>query len=427
MVRSHLISKFTFVTAACALLLAGGCRHKKYENPISKDTQQPDKVLFDKSVKDIERGRYEIARITLNTLINTYDASEFLAKAKLAIADSWYREGGSHGWAQAEAEYKDFILFYPTLEESAEAQERVCLIHFKQMEKADRDPQHASRAETECRQLLVQFPNSKYAVTAEQRLREIQEVLAESEMRVGTFYHSKGSNPAAANRFSYLVNQYPLYSGADDALWQQADSYNRMGPRFRQKAGDSYAKIVRDYPLSGYADNARKKLKELEMAVPEADPVAEARMKYEMENRTKAGLLHPVMTMITHGPDVHTAAKSGTPQMANAQPPIPESVPIPVSATGVGNTDVTAGPVTGANSVIDSKPDARQNPPTAAAAAVEPAPAQPLPTNQQGQQRKKKKVKTPPVETPATAPATTSTTLAAPTDVPATPPAPPNK
>ena len=45
--------------------------------------------------------------------MNTYDTSEYLAKAKLAIADSWFREGGSHGLAQAEAEYKDFILFYP--------------------------------------------------------------------------------------------------------------------------------------------------------------------------------------------------------------------------------------------------------------------------------------------------------------------------
>ena len=121
------------------VLTSCGFRRKKYENPITKDTQQPDKVLFDKAIKDIEKGRYEVARLTLNTLINTYDTSEFLAKAKLAIADSWFREGGSHGLAQAEAEYKDFILFYPTLEEAAEAQEKVCMIHFKQMEKADRD------------------------------------------------------------------------------------------------------------------------------------------------------------------------------------------------------------------------------------------------------------------------------------------------
>src|SRR6202166_466202 len=122
------------------LAMIGACscgfKHTKYENPISKDTQQPDKVLFDKAMKDVEKGRYEVARLTLNTLINTYDTSEFLAKAKLLIADSWYREGGSHGWAQAEAEYKDFILFYPQMEEAAESQWKVCDIHYKQMETA---------------------------------------------------------------------------------------------------------------------------------------------------------------------------------------------------------------------------------------------------------------------------------------------------
>src|SRR5512138_718987 len=130
------------VVAVTALGLLSSCsfRRKKYENPITKDTQQPDKVLFDKAIADIERGRFEVARITLNTLINTYDTSEYMAKAKLAIADSWYREGGTHGLAQAEAEYKDFILFYPQMEESAEAQQKVCDIHYKQMEKADRDP-----------------------------------------------------------------------------------------------------------------------------------------------------------------------------------------------------------------------------------------------------------------------------------------------
>ncbi|HWC00316.1 MAG TPA: outer membrane protein assembly factor BamD, partial [Bryobacteraceae bacterium] len=136
----HAVRQVIVLAVVMGLLSACGLRRKKYENPISKDTQQPDKVLFDKAVNDIERSRYEVARLTLQTLINTYDSSEYLAKAKLAIADSWYREGGARGLAQAEAEYKDFILFYPTMEESAEAQEKVCMIHYKQMEKADRDP-----------------------------------------------------------------------------------------------------------------------------------------------------------------------------------------------------------------------------------------------------------------------------------------------
>ncbi|MCX6635329.1 MAG: outer membrane protein assembly factor BamD, partial [Acidobacteria bacterium] len=327
------------------LLGSCGFRRKKYENPITKDTQQPDKVLYDKAVQDIERSRFEVARITLNTLINTYDTSEFMAKAKLAIADSWFREGGSHGLAQAEAEYKDFILFYPTLEEAAEAQEKVCMIHVKQMEKTDRDVKHAVRAEDECRQLLVQFPNSKFAPRAQQLLREIQEVIADSEYRVGAFYHTKGSNPAAANRLQALIDQYPLYSQADDALWRLGDAYSKMGPRFRDASGAAYARIVKEYPLSPLADQARKQLVSMELAVPEADPVAYARMKYEIENRTKPGMMSHMWGVFRKSPDVSAAAKSGQPPMTSLRPAIPASVPPPPSGTGV-SADVTVSTVT---------------------------------------------------------------------------------
>src|ERR1700676_2501 len=94
----------SLVTLVAGLTTSCGFRRHKYDDPITKDTKQPDKVLFDKAINDIEHSRFEVARITLNTLINTYDQSEFLPKAKLAIADSWFREGGTSGFAKADAE-----------------------------------------------------------------------------------------------------------------------------------------------------------------------------------------------------------------------------------------------------------------------------------------------------------------------------------
>ena len=334
--------RYVIVLAAAAGLLSScGIKRKKYENPISKDTQQPDKVLFDKAVNDIERSRYEIARLTLQTLINTYDTSEYLAKAKLAIADSWFREGGSHGLAQAEAEYKDFILFYPTMEEAAEAQNKVCDIHYKQMEKSDRDPMHAFRAEDECRQLVVQFPNSKFAPDAQQKLRNIQEVLADHEFRAGFFYHNKGSFPAAANRLQGVADQFPLYSGADEALWELADSYQKMGDRFEDKKAAALARIVKDFPLSSHADEAKEELTAMKRPVPEADPVAYSRMKYELENREKASKLSHVLGAFRKNPDTRLAAKSGSPSMETMHPTVPESVPKSAGGGGFGDVGVS--------------------------------------------------------------------------------------
>jgi outer membrane protein assembly factor BamD len=370
---------FLFVIMiACLAATSCGFKAKKYDDPITKDTKQPDKVLFDRSINDIEHGRYEIARITLNTLINTYDQSEFLAKAKLAIADSWFREGGAASLAQAEAEYKDFILFYPTMEEAAESQQKICQIHYKQMDKSDRDPTQAIRAEDECRQLIVQFPNSKYVDETKQLLRNVQESLAEGEYLVGNFYFKRGDNSAAANRLSHLVDQYPLYSKADLALWEMGEAYGKLGNRFRKQEGEAYSKIVQDYPLSPYTDDATRRLKELEMPVPEVDKGAVARMQYEKDHYKKPGMVSRATLPLRRGPDTSMAAQSGDPAMTNLRPSVPPLVP---QATGGANGfqgQVTATQV-GDSNALDTKPDARANPPAQggdAAAAGQPASGQ---------------------------------------------------
>jgi outer membrane protein assembly factor BamD len=360
------------------LLLSGfGLFHrKKYEKPITKDTLQPDKILFDKAIKNIEHGDYEAARLTLNTLINTYDTSEFLAKAKLAIADSWFREGGAHGLAQAEQEYKDFILFYPNMEEAAESQFKVCNIHYKQMEKADRDNAQGQRAEDECRILKTQYPNSKFATQGEQMLRNIQEVLADKEFKTGDFYHNRGSFPAAANRMSFVSRQYPLYSGSDEVLWELADAYKHMGDRFEDQQADALTKLVRDYPLSAHVNGAKEMLTAMKKPVPQADPAAYARMKYELDNRTRPGIVHRTISPFTTRPETYLSAKSGNPAMESMRPPVPVSVP-QVAAPGgqSGVSDVSASQLVGNTDAFDKTQDARLGVPPAVAPGAAPAAA----------------------------------------------------
>src|SRR5580692_1380759 len=335
--------RYTWILAAlAALAFSAGCRKKAYENPITKNTQQPDKVLFDSAMDSVEHGRYERARLTLQTLMNTYDNSEFLAKAKLLYADSWFREGGAHGLAQAEAEYKDFILFYPAMEEAAEAQEKICKMQYQQMDKSDRDPTHAFRADDECRNVLVQFPNSKFAPEVAQMLRNIQEMLADREYKVGDLYYKKGSFPASANRFQALTDQYPLYSRADEALWLEAEDYQRMGDRFEDQRAAAYSRIVKDYPLSAHVDDAKAGLEELKRPVPEADPVALSRMKYEKENIAKRSLMSKATGPFNDHPNLNMAAKSGTPVMGRLAPTVPYSVPQTASGQAAATNEVTA-------------------------------------------------------------------------------------
>jgi outer membrane protein assembly factor BamD len=134
---------------ALAATFLAGCLGKKNTAPAAGTSAEPDKVLYAKATNDMKHGRYSIGRLSLQTLINTYPDSEYLAKAKLEIGDSYYKEGGTAGLKQSIVEYKDFITFFPFLDESAYAQMQIAMAHYHQMEKPDRDHAEAVQAEAE--------------------------------------------------------------------------------------------------------------------------------------------------------------------------------------------------------------------------------------------------------------------------------------
>ncbi len=160
----------------------------------------------------VKHGRYDVARLDLQTLLNTYPDSQYMMRAKLGVADSWFKEGGTAALTQAEQEYKDFITFFPNSPEAAEAQMRVGDIYFRQMDKPDRDYSNTIHAEEAYRLMLQQFPDSILIPQAKQRLREVQETLASREADIAAFYATHANWPATIARYQTVVDTYPLYS-----------------------------------------------------------------------------------------------------------------------------------------------------------------------------------------------------------------------
>jgi hypothetical protein len=103
--------------------------------------------------------------------------------------------------------------------------------------------------------------------------------------------------------------------------------------------------------------------------VPQADPAAYARMKYELENRLRPGLIHRTISPFESRPDVNLAAKSGAPAMQAVRPAIPVSVPAIAAGTQTGISDVAAS-VVGNSEAIDKTPDARFGVPAAGTPAA---------------------------------------------------------
>ena len=166
-------------------------KEKKIDPLVGKDVGLPDKQLYDKALEQTKKGHFDVARLDLQTLLNTYPDSQYQMRAKLAIADSWYREGGTAALTQAESEYSDFRVFFPNAPEAAEAQMRIGDIYFRQMDKPDRDYTKATHAEEEYRRMLTDYPDSTLVPQAKQRLRDVQEVLATRESGIAGYYSTK--------------------------------------------------------------------------------------------------------------------------------------------------------------------------------------------------------------------------------------------
>jgi outer membrane protein assembly factor BamD len=339
-----MFKRFTTVIGIGVMLLSfAACSNKKVSNPIAQvDSKQPDKILFDRAMDAMKHNKFDVARLTLQTLINTYPDSEFVARAKLAVGDSWYAEGGSAAMTQAENEYKDFITFFPNMPEAAEAQLKIANIHYREMEKPDRDFTHAMRAEEEYRQLMIQFPDSKLVPEAKKRLLEVQEVLAEREFRIGKFYFMRESWNAAIARLQSLVDAYPLYSQADEALYMLGSAHERQADavravpsdkvnealkgtiikKYEDEAATEFAQIIKRYPVMPRAADAKARLEAMHRPVPTPTPDAIALNKKEQESREASGMWDRMMTTLHKGPDVvmARATKIGEPTLQDPKP-----------------------------------------------------------------------------------------------------------
>ena len=318
-------------------------KHKKNvdlsANPLGNvKSDQPDKLLFDKAMTALKKGKYDVARLDLQTLLNTYSDSEYAMRAKLAVGDTWMKEGGTAALAQAESEYKDFITFFPNTPEAAEAQMKVGDIYFEQMEKPDRDPQNAVNAEREYRNMLEQFPDSPLIPKAKQKLREVQEALAQRQFEIGQYYASRENYPAAIARLETVSETYPLFSHSDQTLITIGDAYaneaqlfarqralsasarNELTKYYDQRAIQAWSRVVSHYPMAPHVEDAKDRLIAMGAPVPDPTQQALAESQAEEDSRVPVRIGKRALDLLSRGPDTVHAARVGEPSLQSPPP-----------------------------------------------------------------------------------------------------------
>ena len=322
-------------------------REQKFNPLVGKDATLPDKQLYDKALVEQNKGHFDVERLDLQTLLNTYPDSQYLMRAKLAVADSWFQEGGSAALAQAEQEYGDFITFFPNAPEAAEAQMRMGDIYLKQMDVPDRDYAKAVKAEEQYRLMMKTYPDAPPAVhkEAEQKLRDVQEVMAQREFDLGQFYQLRGNYPAAIARYDTVVDTYPLFSHMDDTLIGLGDAYEfdanavraqvtcakagqygclpeaakaRLEEEYDGKAAAYYRDVVLNHSAAPHSEDAKERLQAMNLPLPTPTAQQAAASEALEGSRAQYTLSKRLQLLLVRKPDTVTAAQIGAPPLEDA-------------------------------------------------------------------------------------------------------------
>lgn len=258
-------------------LQAIGCGDKaakKVESEAPRDGR--DREIYVDGLKAIQKRRYEEGRILLNTMISTYDNSPILPLAKLLIADSFYREGGSSNLAQAEVEYREWLQFFPNHQLADDVLLKIADIHIRQVDAPNRDWTEARAAERELVRIQKEYPQTDLNPEVKDKLKFVREQLGMHELGITRFYfkYRQGWN-AVVSRGRDMLKKYPEFSYVDEVLFLVGSAL--VEKEDTPEAAKYFSRLVREFPNSEYRDKAAEFLERFGMEVPDPSPTAETK------------------------------------------------------------------------------------------------------------------------------------------------------
>ena len=213
-------SRALFALLPIFLLLAGACSSV---NPATKLAREllamPKEEAFARGEALIAKKKWEPGRQYLRFVAENYANDSIGKQAALRVADSYFQEGTLLGYLEAQARYKDFRNRYPSHPKADYALYRLAQCSDRQAENPERDQSNTRLAASSYRELIQLFPDSPYAPEARLKLRATRDLLAEHEVRVGTFYVKRRAWSAAKGRFDIVFSAFPDFSRMDRVLY----------------------------------------------------------------------------------------------------------------------------------------------------------------------------------------------------------------
>ncbi len=214
-----------------ALVLAAGCNTP----PPNETPDSTAERLYREAREDIDAGSYERAIKSLERVEGLAAGTLLAQQAQLDLS---YVQWRSNEKASALATVERFIKLNPSSPALDYAMYLRGLINFNDnlgllgsfagQKLAERDQRASRDAWQSFKQLVDQFPQSRYTPDARLRMNYILNSLAEYEVHVARYYFRRGAYVAAANRAQQAVAEYPQAPSTEEALYLMVISYDKL-------------------------------------------------------------------------------------------------------------------------------------------------------------------------------------------------------
>jgi len=240
--------------AAVALLLPACAGHQLDLEALSSASDQ---VVWEAGEKAVAKKDWESARQYFRRLIDAFPQSEHQPDARIALADSYFEEGGTGNYVLAVSSYREFLTLYPQHPKSDYAQFRAGESYFKQINTPDRDQTATDQALEEYQRLLDIYPQSTWVEPAREKIRECRQTLARSDFQVGYFYQkTRKSWRSAIGRYETIVSEYPDFERFDEVLFRLSQCLAYSG-RYAE-ARPPLGRLQAEFPQSPFVEEAKK-------------------------------------------------------------------------------------------------------------------------------------------------------------------------
>ena len=210
------------------IILPTACNKKQELVDPIKDTSLDLQMIeaYKKGMEELEKGQALIAAKKFNEAEILFPQSQWAPRSALMSAYSYF-DFGYYG--ESIDEVNRFLKTYPNSDRKNYAYYLKAMSYYNQIVDEKKDLGPIIEAKESFQLIILQYPNSEYAMDAEFKLELIEEILAAKEMHVGRFYLKKEKWIPAINRFKKVVEDYETTIFAEEALHRLVEVYYKIG------------------------------------------------------------------------------------------------------------------------------------------------------------------------------------------------------